>query len=345
MGSTKSLCPATLSAPFPRMPLLFAMPTSGVPYNIPEELNDPNGDITLRSSDQVEFRVFRWPLQYLYPVFSDMFCLPDPISTSPLKSVPPPIVQMDETAPVIEALLRLSYPIDPPIVKDLCTMVLITEAIIKLQAERRCRWWIRMTVEKFISVNPWSMYAVLLALGRKGCNYNLEEEIRVAARRTVGRPVVRPWDEGRLITATDYDRLLMYHSECKDTFLRTQEEIWGKAGTQWPWFNGHCSKAKIIMVGNCHVTIAHWFLDFGSRAKKTFCEELRVDDIRDVSLWHDLLDRDREAGRLCSSCAKSSALHMPAYAKALSGLLGGVISQVRSSLRLTEAGWTLMLIY
>ena len=61
---------------------------------------------------------------------------------------------MDETAPVIEALLRLSHPIDPPIAKDLCTMVLITEAIIKLQAERRCRWWIRMTVEKFIPVNP-----------------------------------------------------------------------------------------------------------------------------------------------------------------------------------------------
>jgi len=47
-----------------------------MPYTVPEELNDQNGDIILRSSDQVEFRVFRWPPQHLYPVFSDMFHLP-----------------------------------------------------------------------------------------------------------------------------------------------------------------------------------------------------------------------------------------------------------------------------
>ena len=303
-------------------------PTPGVPYNVPEELNDQNCDIILRSSDQVEFRVFRWPLQHLYPVFSDMFHLPDPTSTFPKPS--PPIIQMEETAPVVEALLRLSYPIDPPIVKDMRIMVLIMEAIVKLQAERRCRWWIRKTVDHFVTVNPWAMYAVLLALGRRSCNYNLEEEVRIAARGTVGRPIVRPWDEARFITAADYDRLLVYHSECRNTFLGAQEEIWRKAGTRWPWFNGHCSSAsgRTITVGGCYVAVTQWFLDFRSRAKKTFCKELRGEAIEDASLWHDLLDRDREGRKLCPSCAKSSALQIPAYAKAISKLSGEAISQV-----------------
>ncbi|KAF9646502.1 hypothetical protein BDM02DRAFT_3188781 [Thelephora ganbajun] len=309
------------------------MTTSNVPYSIPDELNDPNGDIILCSADRVEFRVFRWPLQRLYPVFFDMFYLTNPDPVPPPESSAIPTVQMDETAPVIEALLRLSYPIDPPIVKDLRTMTLIIEAIVKLQAERRCKWWIKMTVEKFIPVNPWAVYAVLLALGRKSCNYNLEEEIRITARGTVGRPIIRPWDEACLITAADYDRLLVYHSECRNTFLGAQEEIWRKAGTRWSWFNAHCSSGRTVMVGNSYVAVTQWFLDFRLRAKKTFCKELRGEAVEDVSLWHDLLERDREAGKLCSSCAKSSALQMPAYTKALSRLMEETISQTKLTIK------------
>jgi len=65
---------------------------------------------------------------------------------------------------VVEALLRLSYPIDPPIIKDLRIMVPITEAIVKLQAERRCKRWIKMTMAKLSPANPWAMYAILLVL-------------------------------------------------------------------------------------------------------------------------------------------------------------------------------------
>lgn len=306
-----------------------------MPYNVPKELNDLNGDIILRSSDQVEFRVFRWPLQYLYPVFSDMFHLPDPVSASPPGSSTPPTVQMDETAAVIEALIRLSHPIDPPIVKDVHTMVPITTAIVKLQAEQRCRWWIRMTVENLIPANSWAMYAALLALGRKSCNYNLEEEIRIAARGTVGRPIVRPWDEACFITAADYDRLLVYHSECRNTFSETQGEIWRKAGTRWPWFGGHCS-SKTITVGESYLSTTQWFLDFRLKARETFYEKARGDAIEDMSLWHDFLERDREAKRLCSSCAKSSALQMPTYVKILAKLLEEAISQVNHSFCLNK---------
>lgn len=306
-----------------------------MPYSAPpQELNDRNGDIVLRSSDQVRFRVFRWPLQRLYPVFSDMFHLPEPAAASPQGPSVPPTVQMCETAVVIEALLRLSYPIDPPIVKNLRTMTAVTEALIKLQAEQRCKWWIRMTAERFIRENPWAVYAILLALGRKSCSYNFEEEIRLAARETVGRPVIRPWEEACLITAADYERLLEYHAECRNAFLGTQEKVWEKAGTRWPWFNGHCSGITIV-VGNSCVTIAPWFPCFRSRAKKALSNGLRGEDVEDMNLWYDLLDKDREAKKLCSACAKSSALQLPAYAKLLAKLSEEAFSKVsRSSTRL-----------
>jgi len=68
-----------------------------------------------------------------------------------------------------------------------------------------------MTTENPIRVDPWAVFAVFLALGRKGCNYNFGEGVRIAVRRTVSRPIVRPWDEVCLITSLDYDRLLVYH--------------------------------------------------------------------------------------------------------------------------------------
>ena len=304
------------------------MPVQSAPYNVPEELNDPNGDIILCSSDQVEFRVFRWPLQRLSPVFSDMFTLPDPGSASPEASAQP-IVQMDETAPVIEAILRLSYPIDPPIIKDLHTMALVTEAIVKLQAERRCKWWIRMTVDNLVPVNPWALYAILLALGRKGCDYNLEEEVRIAARGTVGRKILRTWKEASMITAADYDRLLIYHTECKKAFFKAEEEIWSKLGVRWPWFYSHCAK-EAVMVGGASVRVPRWFSEFRREARGKFCEELRGEVVEDVSLWYEQMEIHRATGSagLCGQCARSSALRMPAYARKLSELMDEVVTQV-----------------
>jgi len=232
---------------------------------------------------------------------------------------------------VIEALLRLSYSIDLHIVEDICTMVPIIVVIVKQEAERRCKWWNRMTAVKLIPANPLAMYAILLALGRKSCDYNLQEEILIATRETLGRPIVRPRDEARLITTADFDRLLMYHSERKKTFLESQEEVWRKAGRQWPQFSLHCSPGRTVKAGGSYGPVMQWFLDFRSRVKKTFCKELRGEAIGDTSLWHDLLDRDWEAGKLCRSCVMSSALQMPAYAKILAKLSEEVISQVNRS--------------
>ena len=301
------------------------MSVSDNQYQVPKELNDPNGDIIIRSSDQVEFRAFRWPLEHLYPVFSDMFHLNDP-STSPESSTPP-VVQMVETAPVVEVLLRLSLPIVPPIVKDPRIIAPIIEAIVKLQAERRCRWWIRMTTENMVPVNPWAMYAILLSFGRKSCDYRFEEEIRIAARGTVGRQVLRPWEEASMISAADYDRLLEYHSECREAFSRAENKaLEMNDGVLRLWLDGHCSRVRPEWYSNHRVP--PWFSDFIAKAREVFFEELRGEAIEDIRLWYELLERDRKEWGLCLSCVKSAVLQMPAYTKALSSSVEEIISQV-----------------
>jgi hypothetical protein len=146
--------------------------------------------------------------------------------------------------------------------------------VVKLQAERQCEWWIKVAVGRLTPVNPCAMYDVLLALFQKSYIYSFEEEIRIAARGAVGRPIIRPWNKAYLITATDRVRLLMYHSECKNTLLEAEEDIWRNAGMGWPWFKAHCS-SWTTKVGDYHFTVTQWPLDFCSRVKAIFCEELR----------------------------------------------------------------------
>jgi len=185
-----------------------------------------------------------------------------------------------------------------------------------------------MTVESLTPVDPWALYAILLAFGRKSCDYNLEDEIRVAARGTLGRPVARPWYGAHLITAVDYDRLLVYHSECRDMFLGKEKEIWEKAGTQWPWFDAHCTE-RWFRVGDYELAIPMWFPEFCSEVKEAFCKEFREEVIEDVNLWFGLLDKHRSADKLCYSCLRTSVLKMPVYTKVLSKLSLEAISQTK----------------
>lgn len=311
------------------------MSASNIPYDIPKEFNESDCDIVLRSSDEEEFRFFRWPLKHFSPLFSDMFRLPNP-STSPTSSVPP-VVQMEEAARVIEVLLRLIYPLNPPMnIEDPQTFALVVGLILKLQAEERCRWWIRMVATNLISVNPWAMYPNLLALGRKSCGYDLEDEIRIAARATLGQQAPRVWKEGSMITAADYNRLLVYHSDCRNAILSSERVMWNKPGASWPWFRlkpglSHCPPPNVVRIMGFNFWTFKWFSSFIAKAKKALSKKLRVEVIEDVGLWFDLLESDKLAGAICRSCANDFASKMPAYSKVLSESMGEIISQVISS--------------
>jgi hypothetical protein len=113
------------------------------------------------------------------------------------------------------------------------------------------------------------MCAVLLALFQESHNYSFEEEIRTATQGAVGRPIIRPWNKAYLITAADYVRPPMYHSECKNTLLEAEEDPWRNAGMGWPWFKAHCSSGT-TKVGDYHFTVTRWPLDLLFEGKGDF---------------------------------------------------------------------------
>ena len=67
--------------------------------------DDDDADIILRSSDQVEFLVYKVILSKASPVFKTMFSLPQPAT-----DIARPIVDLAENSKVLAAVLSAIYP-------------------------------------------------------------------------------------------------------------------------------------------------------------------------------------------------------------------------------------------
>jgi len=70
--------------------------------------DDTDADIILRSSDQVDFMVYKVILSKASPVFKTMFSLPQPAKDTPQESLP--IIDLAEDSKVLAALLSVIYP-------------------------------------------------------------------------------------------------------------------------------------------------------------------------------------------------------------------------------------------
>ena len=87
--------------------------------------DDPRADLVLRSSDGVNFRVFKIVLSLASSVFADMFTLPS-LPASQSSSDGPPVVQLPEDAETLDMALRHCYPIrSPDVVKQRDARILL----------------------------------------------------------------------------------------------------------------------------------------------------------------------------------------------------------------------------
>lgn len=98
-----------------------------VDHDSSQYLSFPDGDVVLRSSDAVEFRVDSVILRRASPLFADMFKL----STTQSSSIP---LDMTEPAQVLDDVLRMLYPISrAPLVRTDPEILVILRAIERLQ--------------------------------------------------------------------------------------------------------------------------------------------------------------------------------------------------------------------
>ncbi|KAI0779444.1 hypothetical protein C8Q74DRAFT_692093 [Fomes fomentarius] len=77
--------------------------------------DDADANIIVRSSDGVDFRLYKNVLAKASPVFRDMFTLPASSSSSSESPEDPQTISLSENAETLDALFRLCYPVEHPV--------------------------------------------------------------------------------------------------------------------------------------------------------------------------------------------------------------------------------------
>ncbi|KAF9002302.1 hypothetical protein BDQ17DRAFT_1243368, partial [Cyathus striatus] len=123
--------------------------------------NDPKkSDVILRTSDNVDFYVYRIILSVASPFFESMFSLPQSV----LDDTNHPVIDVSEDSKIIDPLLRLCYPVDDPIIMDPIILGDILEAALKYEATEAVTI-LKSCLRTFTIPNPLQVYIVACRLG------------------------------------------------------------------------------------------------------------------------------------------------------------------------------------
>ncbi|KAI9464707.1 hypothetical protein HD554DRAFT_1249818 [Boletus coccyginus] len=173
-------------------------------------------DIILRSSDNIDFRVFKLFLSLASPFFETLFDIPQPAEENGDQEVRDglAVIPVTEDSKTLDALLRFCYPCtlaDDPNIEVLKDAMDVVEAARKYSLdviEKKARQAI--TNPTILEMEPLRCFAI----AHRG---RLREETLLAAKYTLTQPLIPSWfQEIELMNATDLLSLLSYHQRCGD---------------------------------------------------------------------------------------------------------------------------------
>ncbi|OJA08961.1 hypothetical protein AZE42_06845 [Rhizopogon vesiculosus] len=172
-----------------------------------EPFDNPDCDIILRSSDGVDFHVFKFIISHVSSVFKDMFTHPQ--AESDVSSVP--VISVKESSTTLNSLLLLCYPATIPTFNSLEDAEDVLKAVMKYEMLAVLSRAGDLIVVQFVSTNSLRLYAL-------SCSFGWEHHAQTAATQALKiKDLGRPSSDFAGIddiSAFDYHRLLAYHYEC-----------------------------------------------------------------------------------------------------------------------------------
>lgn len=243
------------------------------------EFDACDADVILRSSDDIDFRVYRCILSEASPFFKDLFTLPQP----PQKETDIPIIDVSEEAAILGTLLRLIYPGMDPVLDSLDVVSAALAVAMKYEAVRAIETLRRHLVSpSYLQESPLRIYAI-------ACRFDLDEEARIASRFTLRTNILDAElsDDLKHITAYSYHRLLNLHRR------RAQAAL----GTLQLETDVKCMQCSASHYGA--LCPPRWWSDFERRAR----DELAIRPTSEVIFSMEFLSKSANTG--CQRCPGS----------------------------------------
>ena len=183
-------------------------------------------DVILRSSDNVDFRVFKLFLSLASPVFETMFGLPQPPEgANPDEGTDDglPVVPVSEDSKTLDALLRFCYPstlAEDPSLENFIFAAKVLETAKKYSLDAIERIVIKaLFTPNILEVDSFPCFAV-------ACRAELREQCALAAKYSLREPLIPTRFEGiQLISSINLLGLLTYHQNCANAVLELQTDL------------------------------------------------------------------------------------------------------------------------
>jgi hypothetical protein len=285
--------------------------------------DDPKADIIIRSSDNVDFHVFKWPLAYSSTVFEDMFHVAGGIPGAEEMKDGIPLISTEESANTWNILLRLAYPTWGA---DLPGPISLDEVSAALESSRKYgmemvgrRLCTKLT--SFAEPEPIRVFA-------KACHYGLDAVARVAAKQTLRQPLYgNPYiSELETITAGVYHRLEEYHQQCGKVAsdIARDMNLWLEPEDPFVWYERHSCDTVIEYRGSTWVTVSKWWSDYMKAAAK----ELKVRPCGATVVDSKLMDAALIEATSCKTCRPRAFADMKVFGERFAAKIEKVTSKV-----------------
>ncbi|KAK0220164.1 hypothetical protein IW262DRAFT_1383131 [Armillaria fumosa] len=303
--------------------------------------NVEDADMILRSSDNVEFFVFKAFLCYASSFFKNLFSDGNPDETKGSL----PVAPVAERAKIFRILLLFCYPGEPPPLKSLLEVTELYDAVSKY-----CMDDVRKRMQKSLLKSPLILQEPV-RLFAISVRYGWREVYEAAAKNTLFHPASDhpSTDELRLITGLDYRRLLDYHKRCgaaaEATVLHTSSSrhnmYWRgipEPSSSWWSASGPCfPDARTI---GCWVSVApwkeyhvhQWLMRYFEDAAQRLKERRRGKTVMDDDIVNRLL-----SSISCAPCKATMGTEMRILTERLSSEVENVVSQVSLELDISSS--------
>lgn len=299
--------------------------------------NNPDAEIIIRSSDHVDFRVFKSFLSSVSSVFKDMFAIPQgPVGVSTADEETRdglPVIPITEESHVVETLLMFCYPnvlTSVPVLETLEEILPILDVSIKYGIEvletrmRNTLFTPPVVAERSVQV------FVIAYLHR------WEKEMRIAAKHTLVQQCLDRLYTPELenITGGDLHRLQNYRLQCAKAASRIATST---AWVKREHIDGlHCTACEEptyrVEIGWMAYKLGGWWVNYMRNAAKELADKPCGDTVRGSNL----IDAAMQQANRCQRCRDrtETKVRFKAFCEVFAAHVDQAISAVTLEIRI-----------
>lgn len=299
---------------------------AGAPFD------EPNADVILRTSDNVDFRVFKAFLSFSSPFFRSMFDLPqvpEKIGDDETETKGGlPTIPVSEHSIVLRRLLLFCFPLDVEVYDDMEDIQSLLEVSIKYnveRAEKKAKEWLMLP--RFVEAEPVRVFAI-------ACRHGLREEALAAARFAWTRPIL---DEniGRELdhtTGTQFFQLLRYQKRCIQAARTAATDFVWIERTTFCWFQCPSCRGIVGTVGPDRApwSYSSWWDSYMKRVADAF-ENCTWGQKMQDDLFNNIMT---DTQNTCSACYLKVFDDMRVFSRLLQTQIEDTIRKVRSFVKI-----------